>query len=589
MERDGGAGLLRRAAAALAGFFLLAACQSTDTAVEDASVRQPSAYGSYLAGLYAWGQRDAQPAAGYFTDALALEPDNSDILTRAFLVSAEAGNTERAVAYAKRLEEDGRDDYLVAFALALDAFKNDDYTAAKAYLAKDDMAGLLRYVGTLATAWADVGAGDPDAAIATLEELKGSRGFRLFQIFHTALIQDYLGNPTVAGKAYAMAMEESGGLSLRIVQAYASHLSRTGQAPKAIEALAAYAEASPDNPIMTAELGRVRAGEALPPLVSSPQEGVAEALYGIARALAQQSGFEISDLYLRFALFLRSDFDVAQILLAGNLENENKWREAILAYKDVPRDSPLHLDAEMQAAAALDRLGETDRALAELGKLVEAHPDNVDGLILLADVYRRNEGFEKAAQIYSTAIDRIGKPTANDWTLYYARGICYERLGEWPLAETDLQLALNLSENHPLVLNYLGYSWIEQGRHLERSLGMIEQAVEMRPDDGYIVDSLGWAHYRLGNYSQAADYLEQAVELEPGDPLINEHLGDALWMAGRTREARFQWSHALEFNPDPARVPEIEAKLIYGVPPETLADTELAAPAAPVAPATEGF
>ena len=157
------------------------------------------------------------------------------------------------------------------------------------------------------------------------------------------------------------------------------------------------------------------------------------------------------------------------------------------------------------------------------------------------------------------------------WALYYSRGIAYERSNQWNLAEADLEHALELKPDQPLVLNYLGYSWIDRGEKLHRGLKMIEKAVELRPDDGYIVDSLGWAHYRLGDYASAVEYLEKALELVPEDPTINDHLGDAYWKSGRMTEARYQWRRALQFKPDKEDVKPIEAKLDRGLPTATRA------------------
>jgi Flp pilus assembly protein TadD len=167
---------------------------------------------------------------------------------------------------------------------------------------------------------------------------------------------------------------------------------------------------------------------------------------------------------------------------------------------------------------------------------------------------------------YSRAIALIDKPEAKHWSYYYARGTCYERIKKWPLAEADLQKALQLSPDQALVLNYLGYSWIDQNRNLKQGLALIEKAVRQKPDDGYIVDSLGWAYFRLHNFKEAAKHLERAVELRPEDPVLNDHLGDAYWRVGREREARFQWEQALTLKPEPEDAEKIKRKLQKGLP-----------------------
>jgi len=166
---------------------------------------------------------------------------------------------------------------------------------------------------------------------------------------------------------------------------------------------------------------------------------------------------------------------------------------------------------------------------------------------------------------YDKAVALLRHPGHANWPLFYDRGIALDRAHNWPRAEADFLKALELSPNQPYVLNYLGYSWVDQGVNLDEAMNMIRRAVEQRPDDGYIVDSLGWAYYRIGNFDEAVKNLERAVDLKPEDPTINEHLGDAYWRVGRKLEAGFQWAHARDLKPDPEDLPKIEAKIRDGL------------------------
>jgi len=150
--------------------------------------------------------------------------------------------------------------------------------------------------------------------------------------------------------------------------------------------------------------------------------------------------------------------------------------------------------------------------------------------------------------------------------LFYFRGICYERSKQWSKAEADFKKALELYPDQPLVLNYLGYSLVDQGLNLEEAFKMLRKAVELRPSDGYVVDSLGWAHYKLGQYGEAADTLEKAINLKPADPILNDHLGDAYWRVNRRIEAHFQWNHARDMGPDSEDLPAILKKIEVGLP-----------------------
>jgi Flp pilus assembly protein TadD len=201
-----------------------------------------------------------------------------------------------------------------------------------------------------------------------------------------------------------------------------------------------------------------------------------------------------------------------------------------------------------------------------LEELAGAAPERIDALVQLGDLRRHDENYAAAEDAYSRAIARIGEPRREHWTLLYARGIAYERTKRWPEAEADFLKALELEPEQPFVLNYLGYSWVDMGMHLDRAKGMLNRAVELRPDDGYIVDSLGWVYFRVGEYDKAVTRLERAVELEPGDPVINDHLGDAYWRVGRQREARYQWQRVLTLDPEEDVIADVEQKLRSGLP-----------------------
>ena len=149
--------------------------------------------------------------------------------------------------------------------------------------------------------------------------------------------------------------------------------------------------------------------------------------------------------------------------------------------------------------------------------------------------------------------------------MFYSRGVCNERLKNWPAAEADFKKALALAPDESLVLNYLGYSWVDQGRNLKQAMEYIRRAVKLKPDDGYYVDSLGWAYYRLGNLAAAVEHLERAVELKPDDPIINDHLGDAYWKVGRKLEAKYQWQQSLTLKPEADLVVTIKKKIELGL------------------------
>ncbi|MCX7281105.1 MAG: tetratricopeptide repeat protein, partial [Alphaproteobacteria bacterium] len=312
-------------------------------------------------------------------------------------------------------------------------------------------------------------------------------------------------------------------------------------------------------------LARIAAGQKPEGMIRSPADGAAEALFGIAASLADAQSAEVSILYLRMALYLRSDLGLAQALLADRFETLRKYDNAIAIYRSIEPSSPYWRMAQVQASLDLQRLGNNDDAIAGLKKLVAADPNDSESWVALGDTYRASEKFAESVDAYNDAEKIIGKPSRRDWTMFYARAMAKEKLKRLDESEADIQTALKLSPEQPELLNYLGYSWVDRDRNVSTALTMLEKARSLRPYDGFIVDSVGWAYYKLGRYDDAAKTLEAAVLLVPGDPTINDHLGDALWRAGRRIEARFQWNHALTFSDDDTDMSTIKRKLKIGL------------------------
>jgi Flp pilus assembly protein TadD len=265
------------------------------------------------------------------------------------------------------------------------------------------------------------------------------------------------------------------------------------------------------------------------------------------------------------ALFLQPDLAEATLLIGDVYVDQQNYDAAIDTYAGIDNASPISFAGKLRIADALHQLDRKEQAFQLLEGLVAAEPERIQALVQLGNLLRRDEDYARAERAYTRAIERLGTPEREDWSLFYARGIAYERTKRWPQAEADFQQALELEPEQPFVLNYLGYSWVDKGMHLDEARKMLDRAVAARPDDGFIVDSMGWVHYRLGEYPQAVESLERAVELEPGDPVINDHLGDAYWRVGRHREARYQWQRALTLEPDQELIKTIERKLKSGL------------------------
>ena len=285
----------------------------------------------------------------------------------------------------------------------------------------------------------------------------------------------------------------------------------------------------------------------------------------MARVLFREYSDDSAIIFARMALHLRPDFPDAKVLLADILSRNDQKELAIQYFTSISPQSSLYIRAQHRAADLLDREGKTDQAIKLLEKLYEDHHD-LDSLIMIGDLYRSAENFEKALEIYNEAAEKLGENALPSyWNLFYARGITQERLDNMNLAEKDLLKAIEYNPGNPYILNYLGYSWADHGKNLDRALEMIQQAVAIKSTDGYIVDSLGWVYYRMNRFDESSKVLEKAVALLPYDPTINDHLGDAYWQTDRRAEARFQWQRALNYATEETDTAAIENKLEHGI------------------------
>ncbi len=490
---------------------------------------------------------------------------NSSLNERALLLRIAEGDIAAAIDLADRLISLTPANETALLTLAAAEFKAGTPGEALPGLERLAEGGPLPAVtaGVLG-AWAKQSAGDTDGALAMLAEMQGPEWFSLFRTYHSALINEAAGrlDEALAGMRQAYEADPS----VRTVEGYARLLARTGDKETAEEVLKDYLGTAPNQPTAEQLLVDIEAGTELKPGAATASEGASEVLYTIASALSSDNGTELSTIYLQLAVYLNPQNDLAVVSLGQILQAAERHEDAIALYTAIPETSPVNRIATVQAAISLDILERTDEAVARLRDLVVRDPGDAPVLQALGNVLRGHERYAEAAEAYTEALAAIPEPTRSEWTLFYFRGIAYERAKQWPLAEADFKKALDLFPEQPQVLNYLGYSWVDQGLNYEEALTMIEKAVELRPQDGYIVDSLGWAHYKLGNFPAAVEELERAVELMPYDPTINDHLGDALWRVGRKLEAVYQWSHARDLDPEPADLASILTKLANGLP-----------------------
>ena len=550
----------------LTALLLLAGCANMPanrTVGSPEADHEANAFSTYLSARFAANEHEMPQAARYYAQSLKDDPGNSSILSLAFFYATTSGDIEGAGKYATQIVAKASDERSARLALAVIAFKHKNYADARKNLGLSAKGPFQALVVSLFDGWAAAASGDAAGAMADMKQLAAQSGAESLAAFHTALIADYLGRPDVDSD-YKKALAANR-ISPRVIEAYGIYLERTG---KTDEARALYEKVLSESavaPIAKDGLARLAANKKPDPFVRTAEDGVAEGLFGMAASLNDRGSADISILYLRMALYLRPDLALASMLLGDRFEALGKYDDAVAIYRTIDKSSPYYRLAATQAAVNEARLDKKSAATSDLRALSQAYPDDSENWIALGDAYRDQNNFEGAIDAYNHAGKLIGTPEKRDWPLFYARAMAYDQAKQWDKAEADVNLALKLSPDQPELLNYLGYSWVDRNEHIAEALTMLEKARQLKPYDGYIVDSVGWAYYRLGRYDDAAQTLEAAVLLVPGDPTINNHLGDALWKAGRKMEARFQWNHALAFSADGAEKAEIEQKLKTGL------------------------
>ncbi|MER9007070.1 MULTISPECIES: tetratricopeptide repeat protein [unclassified Mesorhizobium] len=556
-------------------------------------VKITSFSGAYLAARIAEGDNDLDSAIAYYKQALAFNPGDTSLQQSLMLSLIAQGRFEESLVYADKLKAVPDVERFSRLALAVDSFHKKDFTKAQYWLKLSLESDLDRLISGVMSGWAQEGAGDPTGAMASIDKLQGPDWFGLFKSFHRALIADAAGLSDKADALYDATLTDvtAGGAApetwMRNAQAYASFLARKGNKNKALYVLDKAEAFAPGKLDIQALRDRISKGDKIEPFLASPSEGAAEILLDLAIALNRGGGEPFVRLYLQYALALKPDSDAALVQLAAVAEQLKDGEGAIALYSRIPASSPLKELSDLQLGLNLADLNRHDEAIAHLKAFVEAHPDDMRAYLALGGVYASKEDFRSAATLYDKAVAVLKTPTNANWNIYYQRGIAYERLKEWPKAEPNFLKALELFPDQPQVLNYLGYSWVDMNMNLKEGLAMIQKAVDLRPSDGYIVDSLGWAYFRMGRFDDAVREMERAVSLKPEDPVLNDHLGDAYWRVGRKLEATFQWNQARDLKPDPDVLAILQQKLMKGLPPiesNTAQETPKVKPATPPAP-----
>lgn len=534
------------------------------------SSSEGSFYGPFLAATQAQSELHHRDAAKYYLSALENDPNSTYVAERAFFQLLYSGQVDEAAKVAATLMQGDTpvNDHLIKLLHILDTYKQGDWQKGRELLALHLDTGFGFLITPILRAWTHVAEGDVEKAEAALQTIR-KRGFGHLADEHLAYMLDYLGNKKRAEKLYKTVIASDKLNSLQPIIAYAYMLQQQGKKQELLALFSEQLKRFNNHAYLYREGQKIANGKPPMQVATTPLGAAGLVFFRLGTELEQNNALQSAIIYMRIASFMVPDVEDTYFVLGSLFEKSKNIDEAIAVYNMVPLNSPSRVIAEERKIDVYLYGGKPELAEAYLRKQLLRFPANTDLAIKLADILQDRKDYDGAILYYSRAIAAIKSPQVGDWYPYFARGASFESKGDWQAAEKDMLFALKIAPSEPVILNHLGYTWIDRGENIEQAKEMISLAVQARPKDGFIIDSMGWALYLTGDYDKAIEYLEQAVKLEPDDATLNDHLGDAYWQVGRTIEARFQWRHALDSGPTEEERLKLVQKLADGLPKQS--------------------
>lgn len=521
-------------------------------------------YSAFLVARFATLTNDPRTALDRYQSAMDASGPHHEIAERAVFAALLAGGFDAAETMARKADSSDPSP-LVRLTLAVAEINEGRPDKARKRLEGSRFGPFNRMMAVNLQAWCALETDGPDAARDIL--LAGRVNHDLLD----SVTLYMLGMIDIAAGEDARALDTfetvwANGPRLAVAsEAHAQLLAATGQRRRAAEILRTFRQEIGANPSLENLRRQIESGAPVEIRRLNLRQGAGMAIYAPAAALAAQTDGDLAGIYFSMALALNPELDIARTLWADTLDEAGRRSDALAVLHDVGPRSPFYATARGQMAWALRREGRNEEALRTASEALAHAPDR-DLSVQLGDLFTSLDRDGEAETIFTGIISGDEENGRPDWRLYLARGAARERLGRWPEAEADLMRARQLSPDNPQILNHLGYGWVDRGQNLDEAMRLISRAVDLDPHNGLIIDSLGWAHFRLGHYQPAVLHLERAVELEPGDPVINDHLGDAYWHVGRRLEAHYQWKRALSLDPRETQAETLRRKLRDGLP-----------------------
>jgi tetratricopeptide (TPR) repeat protein len=524
--------------------------------------------GSYLSALHAQRTADPATAVDFLEQALALDPENQGMVFRAFFLKAQAGDIESALPYAKSAYEDRPNLSIAPLLIAVDHYSKGQFKQAQDLIEKISGRSVIGLALPLLRAWSRAPLLTHTEALSSLEPYEGRQEWRVLSTIMSAMLNEFYGREDAALVYYRSLASTIDTHPIAILRLTTTGLHRLGQSEEAVAAVSKFKEKRGNSPLWQGYLKQFEDPKQAQKTITA-QVGMAEALYAITRirmsSARRPEEIQLALVYANLALHLNSGLDVLRRDIADVMSARKQFKPANEMLGAIRPNDPGYLIAQLRLAENLEQEDRTEEAIDLLEDLARRRPNLPQPLITVGDILRNRERFKEAVDVYDRAFNRYPNGAPDGWALYYTRGMALERAQDWDRAEDDFKKALQLKPEQAQVLNYLGYSWLDRGKNVAEARRMIEMAISIRPEDGYIIDSLGWAMFIMEEYENAVVQLERAVSINTSDITINEHLGDAYWKVGRETEARFQWRRALSLEPQAEQEVLLRIKLQRGL------------------------
>ena len=506
-------------------------------------------YGNYLAGRVAHIRQDYSNAAKYYVKTIDKGVENQDLLEKTYMILASQGDIKNAVKYANQSRAGGDKNSFIDVINSVDSFKHGDYKQARKRLDDIDEPTYQNLIAPLYDAWSYVGENDYSNAIKALKKISNTDEMKTVYRLHRGLIAEYFNKNKEAEQFYASIIDDkSTEISFRALQIITNFYVRNNQKDKAISLISQHYGSSSMKEMLQGLTKKIKKSKlTVPAIVKNADIGVSEVFLEIGLLFKTiPAGYDYAQMYMAISQYFNPENDIAKLAIADIFEEREMYNDANKYYDLIEKTSEMYYSAQIKLANNLSNEKKYDRAEKVLKKLLKNNPDNFQVLFSLGDILRLNDNQVDAIKYYNEALKSIFYESERHWPVYYALAVSYDKNNEWQKAEESLQRALKLSNRNPQVLNYLGYSWLKNGTNIDKAASFILEAYEKEPNDGVIMDSLGWVYFKTGDYKNAILYLEKASELNPQNAVISDHLGDAYWLGGRKNEAIYLWKQALK-------------------------------------------